>query len=105
MTDTTSAAPSEREQFEAWMANRLGPAGAAHPFLTHASDGYYTFAATQEQWEAWQAARRTQPTPPAVVEPLTEEQADRAARKMADIMDYPWDYMLEQGRNQMREHG
>jgi len=48
MADTTSAAQSEREQFEAWMATRLGPAGATHPFL------------------AWQAARRAQPTPPAV---------------------------------------
>lgn len=61
MTDTASAAPSEREKFEAW-AQSLG--------LAHESND----PSAMWTWAAWQAALRAQPTPPAVVEPLTDEQ-------------------------------
>jgi len=30
--------------------------------------------------------------------------AEAAARKLADCMDYPWDQMPEKGRDSMREH-
>lgn len=52
MTDTTSAAPSEREKFETW-AQSLG--------LAHESND----PAAMWTWAAWQAALRAQPTPPA----------------------------------------
>lgn len=60
MTDTASAAPSEREKFEAW-AQSLG--------LAHESND----PSAMWTWAAWQAALRAQPTPPAVVEPLAAE--------------------------------
>lgn len=36
--------------------------------------------------------------------PLTDEQVDAAAKKLAECMDYPWDHMPEQGRAEMRKH-
>ena len=62
MTDTASAAPSEREQFEAW-------AKSHGTLLTKDKRGNYQYTPTSAMWKAWQAAR-SQPTPPAVVEPL-----------------------------------
>lgn len=59
MTDTASAVPSEREKFETW-AQSLG--------LAHESND----PAAMWTWAAWQAALRAQPTPPAVVEPMTD---------------------------------
>lgn len=50
MTDTASAAPSEREKFETW-AQSLG--------LAHESND----PAAMWTWAAWQAALRAQPTP------------------------------------------
>lgn len=29
---------------------------------------------------------------------------ESAAKKLAQCMDYPWEYMPEQGRQSMREH-
>ena len=66
-TDTASAAPSEREQFEAW-------AKSHGTLLTKDKRGNYQYTPTSAMWKAWQAARRAQPTPPAVVEPMTDEQ-------------------------------
>ena len=63
MTDTAGAAPSEREQFEAWAKSH----GTLH---TKDKRGNYQYTPTSAMWKAWQAAR-AQPTPPAVVEPLT----------------------------------
>lgn len=37
-------------------------------------------------------------------EPLTEAQINAAGKKMAECMDYPWGYMPEQGRAEMRKH-
>ena len=69
-TDTTSAAPSEREKFEAWLHDNFGkrstvraPDGYAHS-VAHAALPS-TYASVQMLWEAWQAACRAQPTPPA----------------------------------------
>ena len=36
--------------------------------------------------------------------PLTDEQIDAAAKKLADCMEYPWEFMPEPGRKIMREH-
>jgi hypothetical protein len=41
-----------------------------------------------------------QPTPV----PLTDEQIDKAATKLAECMDYPWAQMPEQGKLEMRNH-
>ena len=61
MTDTASAAPSEREQFEAHATER------GYKLARGPNDSYqYRDAAVA--WKAWQAAR-AQTTPPAVVEP------------------------------------
>lgn len=44
------------------------------------------------------------PVPPqADAQPVTFD-LDAAARKLAACMDYPWEYMPEQGRASMREH-
>lgn len=36
--------------------------------------------------------------------PLTHGQITNAAMKLAECMDYPWDFMPEQGRDAMRKH-
>ena len=86
MTDTASAAPSEREQFEAWWeAERLRTwqeAGCPHdrgptPSLSWGA------GSKPGAWRGWQAAR-AQPTPPAVVEPLTDEQISRISRSVLE---------------------
>ena len=61
MTDTTSAAPSERKSFETHAKER----GYR---LNRSTGGGYLYVQAAIAWRAWQAAR-TQPTPPAVVEP------------------------------------
>lgn len=66
MTDTTSAAPSERKSFETHAKER----GYR---LDRSTGGGYLYGQAAIAWRAWQAAR-TQETPPAVVEPLTREQ-------------------------------
>lgn len=43
-------------------------------------------------------------TPQAGAVPLTDEQVDAAAKKLAECMDYPWNHMPEQGRAEMRKH-
>lgn len=42
--------------------------------------------------------------PPVARAPLTHEQITNAAKKLAECMDYPWDFMPEQGRDAMRKH-
>ena len=37
-------------------------------------------------------------------DPLTEEQITTAAKKLAECMDYPWDYMNYPGQAEMRKH-
>ena len=64
-TDTTSTAPSERKSFETHAKER----GYR---LDRSTGGGYLYGQAAIAWRAWQAAR-TQPTPPAVVEPLTSE--------------------------------
>jgi hypothetical protein len=41
-----------------------------------------------------------QPAP----EPLTDDQIDKAAMKLAECMDYPWAQMPEKGKQAMRNH-
>lgn len=40
---------------------------------------------------------------PAAGVELTDAAIDRAAQVLAELMDYPWAYMPEQGRNNMRK--
>ncbi|WP_422846920.1 hypothetical protein ACOYR4_13180 [Acidovorax sp. M14] len=35
---------------------------------------------------------------------LTDEQIDAAAKKLAECMEYPWEFMPEPGRKNMRKH-
>lgn len=41
---------------------------------------------------------------PVVREPLTPDQVTAAAKKLAECMDYPWDYMSYPGQAEMRKH-
>lgn len=68
MTDTTSAAPSEQDLFERVFPM---PEGCMRCGDTYAPTEYSAWAASAfiERYKGWQAARRAQPTPPAVVEP------------------------------------
>ena len=61
-----AAAPSEREQFEMY-AKEQGYR------LKRSVGGSYLYGQAAIAWRAWQAARAQ---PPAVVEPLTNEQID-----------------------------
>lgn len=36
--------------------------------------------------------------------PLADEQIDAAAKKLAECMEYPWEFMPEPGRENMRKH-
>lgn len=36
--------------------------------------------------------------------PLTDEQITAAAKKLAECMEYPWEFMPEPGRKNMRKH-
>lgn len=42
--------------------------------------------------------------PPSGLEPLTPEQVDAAAKKLAECMDYPWEHMTHDGRVAMHKH-
>ena len=50
------------------------------------------------------APQPTQSVPPAGREPLTQEQITAAAKKLAECMEYPWEFMPEPGRKNMRKH-
>lgn len=43
-------------------------------------------------------------TPQAGAVPLKDEQIDAAAKKLAECMEYPWEFMPEPGRKNMRKH-
>jgi hypothetical protein len=36
--------------------------------------------------------------------PLTDEEINKAAMKLAECMDYPWVHMPEEGKRNMRKH-
>ena len=93
MNDTTSAAPSAecRAEFEVW--------AKSHDLAYKSSD-----PAAMWTWAAWQAAWNRRAPQPVAREPLTDEQCDAAAKKLAECMDYPWGHMPEQGRKHMREY-
>lgn len=76
MNDTASAAPSEREQFERHVTAYTG-----RDMEYHERNGT---TGLEFGWTCWQAARRAQPTPPAVVEPLTDEQISRISRSVLE---------------------
>lgn len=89
MTDTTSAAPSDSEIEAAWTEATGGG------FLPSPVD-MLAFARTViAKWGAPQPVAR---------EPLSDEQAEAAAKALAACMDYPWEYMPEKGRQAMRKH-
>lgn len=75
---------------------QAAPQSGAKSFQTYAeanaySRGYYAGkkAATQAQ---------------AGAVPLTKEQIEAAAKKLAERMEYPWEFMPEPGRKNMRKH-
>ena len=43
-------------------------------------------------------------THPPVTSDMRESQIESAAKKLAEVMDYPWDYMPEQGKTTMRKN-
>jgi hypothetical protein len=43
-------------------------------------------------------------TTPQQRKPLTDEQTNKAAMKLAECMDYPWTFMTEEGKREMRKH-
>ena len=42
-------------------------------------------------------------TTPPQRKPLTDEQLDKAGMKLAECMYYPWEYMPEEGKRNMRD--
>ena len=52
--------------------------------------------------EAWN--RRAQPAQAVPPDVVRDADVEAAAKKMAEIFDYPWDFMPEKGRNTMREN-
>lgn len=63
--------------------------------------------ALQAAWDATLAAApkeaKAEPVQPERA-PLIHQQIERAAQKLAEVMDYPWEHMPEQGRKTMREN-
>lgn len=43
-------------------------------------------------------------THPPVTSDMRESQIESAAKKLAEVMEYPWDYMPEQGKTTMRKN-
>lgn len=82
MTDTASAAPSEQDLFERVFPM---PEGCMRCGDTYAPTEYSAWSASAfiERFKGWQAAR-AQPTPPAVVDPLTDGQIARIARSVLE---------------------
>lgn len=71
MDDAASAAQSEREKFEAWLSSYW----PRETYRDDEGDELYCVSWVQGAWMGWQG-RSAQPTPPAVVEPLTDEQIE-----------------------------
>lgn len=74
--------------------------------VTHGS-GYKSFVWADEQ-DMVDLARATKyQMEPVYTDPPSREvpeDVEAAARKLADCFDYPWEYMPEQGRENMRSH-
>lgn len=93
MTDTTSAAPSEQDLFERVFPM---PEGCMRCGDTYAPTEYSAWAVSAfiERFKGWQAARRAHPTPPAVVEPLTDEKIRAMAREYPAEDLCSWSYRM-----------
>ena len=37
-------------------------------------------------------------------QPMSDAEIDAAAKRLAECMDYPWEFMPEKGRENMRQH-
>ena len=97
MTDTTSAAPSEREKFEAW----LQPYWPREKYRDDEGDELYCDSWVQGAWMGWQG--RAAP-PPAVVEPLTVQQI-WASDEIMSANAMPMDDLLRIVRAVEAAHG
>ena len=71
-----------------------------------ASDAEMCFGALETflDWLVKQGWADTTPPPQAVREPLNPDQVTAAAKKLAECMDYPWEYMNHDGRVAMHKH-
>ena len=88
MNDTTSAAPSDAEIDAQWRES----------VAKHETTAAFVRAFARAVLAKWGAPQ------PVAREPMTDEQCDAAAKKLAECMDYPWEHMPEQGRKHMREY-
>lgn len=79
-----------REEFESWRKEIFCGGEQRLKKCSNAPEIYY-FTEVQSAWVAWQASRESR-----VVD------IDAAAKALAESMDYPWEFMPEQGRARMR---
>ena len=85
------------------------PSGAGEVVVTKTATGQIVAVTRQDEEGrilsviAESAPQPTQSVPPAGREPLTHEQITAAAKKLAECMEYPWEFMPEPGRANMRE--
>lgn len=76
--------------------------GTWHEFLDHR---HYNNTVADGRWPIRALYTTPQPTQAqAGAVPLTDEQIDAAAKKLAECMEYPWEFMPEPGRKNMRKH-
>lgn len=79
-----------REEFEAWyLENYCG--GTERLKKCTNDDSSYYYCGVQAMWTPWQASRES-----LVID------LDAAARTLAESVDYPWEFMPEQGRTRMK---
>ncbi len=94
---------SERVAFEAWIAKDCGDLST----FGSGQNIHYKNSAVNNAWTGWKArAGRAdaQPADREDAEPLAPIQLDAAAKKLAELFDYPWDHMPAKGRQTMRNN-
>lgn len=81
-----------RADFEVWeCVSSEGPQTDPVWLMYDAETNTFPLDKIQERWKCWQASRES-----LVID------VDTAAKALAESMDYPWEFMQEQGRAQIR---
>lgn len=97
----------EPSAIEVWN-RRTTPAVAGEPFCYVSVNKQGDITRTMKRKDKWtNIPLYTTPQPTqaqAGAVPLTDEQIDAAAKKLAECMEYPWEFMPEPGRKNMRKH-
>lgn len=116
--DCTCTPPATIDKAWAQFCGGIGRGpDAPYPGMIEAFESHYGQTFTDKDWReetgvwaaAWKAAKAHGEVAPQQAEAVPSDvvrdaDVEAAAKKMAEIFDYPWDFMPEKGRNTMREN-